>query len=144
MHFSFFSLNEEPVVKFEHDLSPSYLHDLLDNIADFSNEKNLKKDFYNCPRCHGDFREEIKLYSGGKEVFCFCYCDVCPMKYDVKYSFIALRNPICEEVHLTWDINFNKCSYGSLSDYVSNKEKILPWLPYNISSERLKLLLAFS
>jgi hypothetical protein len=45
--------------------------------------------------------------------------------------------------HLGWmkEANEGHCIYGSLTEIVSNKAKILPWLPFDVTPDQVKNLL---
>lgn len=100
---------------------------------------NAVNRFYACPRC-----DEPCSKLAFKDAY--TKCDSCGMFHDLldREEELYLTNLINKKDALIWRFHFNDClyCYDAASHNLFDAEgTILPWLPYNISAERLKSLL---
>jgi hypothetical protein len=91
-----------------------------------------------CHRCHGDWQEDTTRTPTIR-----WKCQACNMMIDELY--LTLRSPLGDpDRHLGWFPYEHICMYASIIDRVQGTETRLPWLPFDITSEKLKLYLLFS
>ena len=92
-------------------------------------------DFPNCPRCGGNWSQigEVALHH-------YYMCSQCKMQLDRFPQWVKLTSPdfMGNNLHLSWYVKENFCVLKS-DEFIW-----LPWLPYNITPEKLKLYLTFS
>lgn len=98
--------------------------------------------FESCPRCNGNWESTFVSYK--EEKFPFYRCNSCNIHYFDNREEVALRGILKPQTNLVWYCNENYCRYGSMEDVVNDSTLRLPWLPFTISKDRLKLILLFS
>lgn len=98
--------------------------------------------FESCPRCNGNW--ESANININDEKIPFHRCITCDINYYDNREEIALRGYLKPSYNLVWFYNEKCCRYGSLEDVMYDKVLLLPWLPFSITRDRLKLLLLFS
>jgi hypothetical protein len=63
-------------------------------------------------------------------------CMQCDITYDFKYQTLTYRHFLKYGKHLSWEHLHHRCTYG---DDIFDRDIIyLPWLPFDITRERLK------
>ena len=86
-----------------------------------------------CPRCQTSWKDWNKQIT-------FYVCKNCDLRYYCGLEeWLVVLNIIVNGDQLNWDFRTNICHYiynSSLSD--------LPWLPFDITTTRLKKLILFS
>ena len=80
-----------------------------------------------CPRCKLEMTKSVFNY--------VCSCGITYFQTD-QYRWEISRE---ENLYLWWNIKSNFCVAT-----FNNKSTSLPWLPYNITEDKLKLYLTFS
>jgi len=83
-----------------------------------------------CPRCNLAWSP----ISGGTNFT----CDNCQLDYIPDWNVIAWAVSYPPHVELTWYCNKKMCQISLNGTYID-----LPWLPFDISKEKLKLYLNF-
>ncbi len=106
---------------------------------------NTPEQFPRCPRCQREWQEEEKSRLSLKSPHLpgrLKCCD-CGMKYvfSGQHFFTIIMSG---EYKLTWKVNDRECDYGTFDDAMNDTLTKLPWLPYDIDLDTLKLYLTFS
>jgi hypothetical protein len=76
-----------------------------------------------------------------------CSNIICDMKSNAKGTEVYIKR-FMNGINLVWSIETNQCSFMSMNEALDRDIKgeslyNLPWLPFDITPERLKLYLAF-
>ena len=103
-----------------------------------------------CPRCGGEWdRNLVRFIDGVKHnvircLNCRAVCDErsfslkCFLKYEEGSDGWSGGH------NLVWDTEVHVCFYADIIDAMNEKMLQLPWLPFDISKEKLKLYITFS
>lgn len=92
------------------------------------------QEFKNCPRCNRDF--DITDSTETK-------CNLCNLHYSKSFRYMAIYN-ILDGYNLYWKWNIKGEIYCHFDFAIySSNPTILPFLPYDITAEKLKLYLNF-
>jgi hypothetical protein len=98
--------------------------------------KTFSSILYNvCPRCNSQWQFKLSPQCA------------CGMAYHIPpaYHCLVLRSFLgIEGNYLTWDIDNHFCLYGNWPECVCGTATKLPWLPYDITPEKLKMYILFS
>jgi len=86
--------------------------------------------FPNCPRCHSEW-----FYADHG----FGECSNCNCNLKCAYNYDVLIFTFSDDTWVAWYRNENMCRYF----LTYKKYTILPYLPYNITLDKLKLYLNF-
>jgi hypothetical protein len=100
--------------------------------------------FETCPRCRGPWQNSLMATLRPASGKCDFWCVNCNIFYSVGNELLVMRDVFSNDKHLAWDFRYDFCYYGSYRDAVNNKALTLPWLPFDIAKEKLKLYLLFS
>lgn len=97
-----------------------------------------------CPRCKGECQacDGEYPYVASHCDNDFVMCRPCKILCCISRCLCAIRHFVKENYHLSWHPD-GTCHYGTYDQRFEGSETILPWLPYDISEDRLKLLLVF-
>jgi hypothetical protein len=97
----------------------------------------------NCPICGGHWKPSEKLKANGEPRHnheCVkCFARYFPNKFFSRGNVLGKK-----DYFIGWDLRNHICEYGNLLDAVDGKLTKLPWLDFNITSEKLKLYILFS
>jgi hypothetical protein len=95
--------------------------------------------YQQCPRCHKDWLHREYAYIN------YCNCADCNISYwdDQDGELLCLSSFLEDDDELSWDWFDKTCNYWHINPYGNNYTK-LPWLPIDITKEKLKLYLLFS
>jgi len=83
-------------------------------------------DLSKCPRCFGEW---IKINNDD-----YLYASKCGMRYYPTNIYPCVELDFDKNSYLKWWLNFNICKYN---------QTIVPWMPFDITLERLKKLLVY-
>jgi len=92
-------------------------------------------EYSNCPRCNSEWSKASDKH------YTECSNESCRMRYS---GNLVMPNFLGEAgKHLGWMTSQNDthCVYGTLSEVVANKAKVLPWLPFDVTPDQVKILL---
>ena len=97
--------------------------------------------FDKCPRCLKDTWKQ-----DGTRIF---RCKLCRMIYNPDNIFNFLRLKIDHNQYIIWSLNFNTCELAihhiNGDGLLSRVESIsLPWLPFDITLDQIKMYVVFS
>jgi hypothetical protein len=92
--------------------------------------------FKDCPRCGAKYNRTSDI---------FVSCSFCRLHYYCSTTgqteTLTLYNILNKDDMLVWSFTYGRCMYGKTDPVCDVK---LPWLPYNITAAKLKLLLLFT
>lgn len=96
----------------------------------------------NCPCCAENWILDHKRDDGIKIQY---HCSKCKIDYNPDNKFLMRRDILGNKsAHLVWDLQLNRCVYGFRSNAIDSNLLELPFLPFDITPEKLKLYIVFS
>ena len=87
-----------------------------------------------CPRCNNNWQRENKIIYRK-------YCDDCNLFY-CHFGLLVIRSFLGTDDSLIWQYTIPNCIYGTGT--IFGKNTTLPWLPFNITPDKLKTYLLFT
>ncbi len=95
--------------------------------------------FSECPRCNGKWIKDSKYESAVS-----MDCSDCKMIWLPEENVCWYYFSTDDTTYLLWDLDINVCHYISGPVSTDKIETVLPMLPFDISSDKLKLYILFS